>query len=409
MTSAQQTFVIVGASLAGAKAAETLRSEGFDGEIVLIGEEPDHPYERPSLSKAFLRGESGADEAFVHGEGFYRENDVTLRVATSVNAIDVKQRTVCLEGRAEIRYDALLLATGSRARRLSVPGADLAGIHYLRTLRDAHALRDAVSTATRVAVVGAGWIGSEVAASIRQRDVAVSVIDPGEVPLRHVLGPEVGAVYRDLHVEHGVEFHLGSGVDAFVGDSAVEGVRTSDGVAIPADLVVVGVGAEPRVELARAAGLDVDGGIAVDPQLETSVPGVFAAGDVAAAFHPLFGRRIRVEHWANALNQGVTAAKNMLGTHTPYERIPYFFSDQYDLGMEYSGYAPTWDRVIFRGDPSTREFIALYVRDDKVVAALNANVWDVTESLQALIRNESPADDARLADLNIPLDDLVTV
>src|SRR5262249_20098614 len=333
------TFVIVGASLAGAKAAETLRAAGFDGRVVLVGEEPDRPYERPALSKTFLRAESSADDAFVHAPAFYSDSDIELRLDTVVDLIDVRERAVRFDDGVELQYDAVLLATGSRPRRLRIPGAELPGIHYLRTLRDAQTLRDAVRGATRVAVIGAGWIGSEVAASIRQLGVDVAIVDPAPLPLLKVLGREVGMVYRDLHAEHGVELHLGTGVDSFVGDRAVEGVRASDGSVISADLAVVGIGAEPRLDLAHAAGLDIEGGIAVDAYLESSVPGVFAAGDVAAAWHPSLGRRIRVEHWANALNQGVGAAKNMLGAAVPYQRVPYFFSDQYDLGMEYTGYA----------------------------------------------------------------------
>jgi 3-phenylpropionate/trans-cinnamate dioxygenase ferredoxin reductase subunit len=405
----RQTHVIVGASVAGAKAAETLRSEGFDGRVVLFGAERYPPYARPSLSKQLLRGETDAKDAFVHRDGFYEQNDIELRVGTYVQEVDTQSRVVTLDTGESTGYDRLLLATGARPRRLRVPGADLAGIHFLRDLDDNAALRADLQSAPRVAVVGAGWIGSEVAASIRQLGHEVALIDPSRVPLARVLGDEVGAVYRDLHAAHGVDVHLGTQVDGFIGDHRVAGVRTSEGTDIEADLVVVGVGVKPRIELAQRAGIDIDGGIAVDELLRTSAPDVFAAGDVAAAWHPRLGQRIRVEHWANAQNQGIAAAKNMLGAAIPYDRVPYFFSDQYELGMEYSGYATDWDRVVFRGDPATREFIAFWIADERVVAAMNANVWDVVDVLQSLIASRQTVDDARLIDPDVPIAALAPV
>ncbi len=407
MTPKQSTHVIVGASVAGAMAAETLRAEGFDGRVVLIGSEPHRPYERPPLSKQLLRGESDTADAFVHADSFYKDHDIELRVGARVHEILPPSQVVTVDHGESIHYDRLLLTTGARSRRLRVRGADLPGVHYLRDLDDNKTLRADLQSAARVAIVGAGWIGSEVAASVRQLGFDVALIDPGTVPLGAVLGPEVGAVYRDLHAAHGVELHLGMTVDRFLGTTSVAGVRTTDGNEIAADLVVVGIGAEPRIELARRAGLLIDGGIAVDEMLQTSVPGVFAAGDVAAAWHPTLGRRIRIEHWANAQNQGIVAAKNMLGAAIPYNRVPYFFSDQYDLGMEYSGYASSWDRVAFRGDPATREFIAFWIAGNQVVAAMNANVWDVTETLQALVRSQQPVDESRLVNPDVPLEALV--
>lgn len=402
----RQTHVIVGASLAGAKAAETLRSEGFQGRVVLVGAEHERPYQRPPLSKQLLRGEGKAEDAFVHEATFYDDHDIELRLDTRVHDIEPGAHVIHLRDGDPIGYDRLLVATGARPRALRVPGAQLDGIHYLRDLRDNEALRKALQSTSRVAVVGGGWIGSEVAASARQLGVDVALIGSGSSPLAGVLGPEVGAVYRDLHAEHGVDLHLGQRVDGFVGRHSVAGIKTADGATIDADLVVVGVGVEPRVELAARAGLDLDGGIAVDELLQTTVPDIFAAGDVAAAWHPRFSRRIRVGHWANAQNQGIVAAKNMLGAAIPYDRVPYFFSDQYDLGMEYSGYAPSWDRVVFRGDPQTREFIAFWISHDRVVATMNANVWDVAEPLRALIEAGQAVDEARLADPHVPLDRL---
>jgi len=400
---ASQTFVIVGASLAGAKAAETLRAEGFSGRVVLIGEEASRPYERPPLSKDYLRGEKGFDAAAVHDEGFYDANAIELRTSTTATAIDPGASEVTLDSGERIAYDRLLLTTGAVPRRLSVPGADLVGVHYLRSLADADALRQVVTASRRVVVIGAGWIGAEVAASARQLGAEVAMVELASVPLERVLGPEVGAVYRDLHAEHGVELHLGVGVESLRGTAAAEEVRLSDGTVLPAEAVVVGVGVTPRVELARTAGLTLDNGVVVDEHLATSAPGIYAAGDVANAFYPLYGTHIRLEHWSAALNQGPAAAKNMLGEPTAYDKVPYFFSDQYDLGMEYRGWAPSWDQVIFRGDPAAREFIAFWVRRGRVLAAMNANVWDAGEALEALIRAGRPLDPAHLVDPDVDL------
>lgn len=405
----RQTFVIVGASLAGAKAAETLRGEGFDGRLVLIGEEAERPYERPPLSKDHLRGQDEPGSIFVHHEGFYAEHDIELRSSTRVTAVHPGEARIETDDCEVIGYDRLLLATGARPRRLKVPGSDLDGIHYLRTVQDCDRLGAALVSASRLAVVGAGWIGSEVAASARQLGVEVVLIDPLATPLERVLGPEVGAVYRDLHARHGVELRLNTSVDAFAGDHSVEGVRTAGGEVIPADVVVAGIGVEPRTDLAAAAGLDLDNGITVDEYLCTSAPGVYAAGDVAAAWHPDLRQRIRVEHWANALNQGAVAAKNMLGLPTVYDRVPYFFSDQYDLGMEYAGYTTSWDEVVFRGDPTSGEFLAFWIDDGLVVAGMNANTWDVNDAIQDLIRSRHPIPLDRLADPAVPLTELAAV
>ena len=390
------TFVIVGAGLAGAKAAEALREEGFDGRVVLVGAEPERPYERPPLSKGYLRGESGREKAYVHPESFYAEREIELRLATAVEAIDPGAHEVVL-GAERLRYDRLLLATGAEPRRLIAAGADLDGIHQLRTFADADALRERLDGGGRVVVVGAGWIGSEVAASARQRGLEVTVIEPLSVPLERVLGPEVGGVYRDLHRDHGVDLRLGTGVVAFEGDERVARVRTTDGDAVECDFVVVGVGVAPRVGLAQAAGLAVGDGVLVDAALRTSAPDVFAAGDVASAEHPFLDRRIRVEHWANAIDQGAAAARSMLGRDVAYDRIPYFFSDQYDVGMEYAGHAAGWDEVVLRGDPAGREFIAFWLADGRVVAGMNVNVWDVNEQIQALIRSRRRVDREELA------------
>jgi 3-phenylpropionate/trans-cinnamate dioxygenase ferredoxin reductase subunit len=402
-----KTFVIVGASLAGAKAAEELRNQGFDGDVKLIGSEPERPYERPPLSKDYLRGESERDKAHVHDEDFYAEHDIELLTGETVSALDPAGGRVTLDGGRELEFDRLLLTTGAEPRRLEVPGADLEGVHYLRTLADSDLLRERLDGGGRVAVVGAGWIGSEVAASARQRGLDVTVIDPLELPNERIFGREVGEFYRDVHAGHGVELLLGDGLEAFEGDGAVQRIRTSSGKTVECDFAVIGVGVAPRVELGRQAGLEVDNGVLVDEQLRSSAPNVFAAGDVANAWHPFFEQRIRVEHWANALNQGPAAARSMLDQDVSYDRIPYFFSDQYEVGMEYSGYATGWDEVVFRGDRDGGEFVAFWLRDGRVLAGMNVNVWDVTEQVQALIRSRQIVDVASLTDPDTALESIV--
>jgi 3-phenylpropionate/trans-cinnamate dioxygenase ferredoxin reductase component len=404
-----QTFVIVGASLAGAKAAEKLRQEGFDGRVVLVGAEDERPYERPPLSKDYLRGEVGREKVYVHDEAFYAEHDIELRLGRTAESLDASGRELELDDGERLRYDRLLLATGAEPRCLSIPGAELDGVLYLRSVQDSDGLRARLDRGGAVVVVGAGWIGAEVAASARQRGLEVTVLDQLGVPLERVLGEEVGAIYRDIHIDHGVHMQLGTGVEAFEGDKTVERVRTSDGRELECDFVVVGIGVQPRTALAARAGLAVDNGVLVDEHLQTSVPGVFAAGDVANAQHPFYGDRIRIEHWANALNQGPAAARNMLGRSAAYERLPYFFSDQYEVGMEYSGFARASDRVLLRGDPAAREFIAFWVSEDRVVAGMNVNVWDVTEAIQRLIRERVEVDERRLADPDVPLEELAPV
>ena len=404
MTTTNRKVIIVGGSLAGASAAFAIRNAGFDGGVTLVGEERHLPYERPPLSKDYLRGEVGREKVYVHDEGFYAEHDIELRLGRSGVSLDTSSNELALHGGERLRYDRLLLATGAEPRRLPIPGAELDGVLYLRSVEDSDALRGRLDRGGAVVVVGSGWIGAEVAASARQRGLEVTVVDPLSVPLERVLGVEVGTIYRDIHSEHGVQMLMGTGVEAFQGDKAVERVRTSDGQELDCDFVVVGVGVQPRIRLAERAGLAVDNGVLVDERLQTSVPGVFAAGDVANAHHPFYGERIRVEHWANALNQGPAAARNMLDQPAAYDRLPYFFSDQYEVGMEYTGFARAWDRVIFRGDPATREFVAFWLVEDRVVAGMNVNVWEVTDPIKRLILERVAVDDRRLADPDVPLD-----
>jgi 3-phenylpropionate/trans-cinnamate dioxygenase ferredoxin reductase component len=398
----QSTLVVIGAGLAGAKAAEAAREAGHEGRIVLVGDEAHVPYERPPLSKAVLRGEAGPDSAQVHPAGFYEDHDLELR-AERVVAFDTDRRRVELAGGDTLPFDRAVLATGAEPRRLSVPGVELEGVHYLRTVDESVRLRDAIRASGRVAVIGAGWIGSEVAASARQMGADVVLIAPSSVPLQRVVGDRIGDVFRKLHADNGVELRLGAGVRELHGARSVEEVVLADGTAEAADLVVIGVGVAPRTELAGAAGVRLDDGIVVDRHLESNVAGISAAGDVANAWHPHYRRHVRVEHWANALNQGAAAGRNAAGRREPYDRLPYFFSDQYDLGLEYVGLGAPDDHVVVRGDLDAREFIAFWHRDGAVTAAMNVNVWDVVDDLKSIIAAGHDVDLARLGDPALPV------
>lgn len=409
------TYVIVGASLAGAKAAQTLREEGFDGRVVLIGDDPHRPYERPPLSKGYLLGSEDESAAYVHDDGFYAEHDIETLLGVRVSAIDRQARTVTYgPGGERIGYDKLLLTTGARPRPLNVPGGDDAGLFYLRTMDDSAKLRSRLSGGgARVVVVGGGWIGLEAAAAARGYGCPVSLVEPEETPLYRSLGPEAGGVFADLHRRNDVDLRLRTGVTEIRRDGDAYTVVAADGTELPADVVIVGVGARPNDELAREAGLETDNGILVDSALRTADPDIYAAGDVANAYHPVIGGRLRVEHWDNALNGGPVAARAMLGHDVTYEPVPYFFSDQYDLGMEFAGIvAPgEYDEVVVRGDVApkddgTLEFIAFWTSRGRVVAGMNVNIWDVNESIQALIRSAVPVDKAKLSDPEMPLDEL---
>jgi 3-phenylpropionate/trans-cinnamate dioxygenase ferredoxin reductase component len=382
-----RTFAVVGTGLAGGKAVEALRDEGFDGRLVLFGTEPHRPYERPPLSKDYLLGKAERDSVFVHPADWYTAHDVDLRLETTVAGLD-RHAHELITGHDALRYDKVLLATGATPRRLQVPGADLPGVRYLRSLDDSDALKAAFRPDAKVVVIGAGWIGLETAAAARTAGAAVTVL--------RVLGPTVAAVFADLHRANGVDARFEVSVAAIRpaddDPSVVGGVELGDGTVVDADVVVVGIGVAPNVDLARAAGLEVDDGVLVDASLRTSDPDVFAVGDVANAEHPVLGRRIRVEHWANALNQPAVAAKAMLGGDAVYDRLPYFFTDQYDLGMEYLGYAGADDDVVVHGDLDGREFVALWQREGKVVAGMNVNVWDVGDRIREMILSGEPAE-----------------
>ena len=408
------TFVIVGGGLAGAKAVEALRDSDFDGQIILFAEEEHLPYERPPLSKEYLAGKKTLSDFTVQNSDWYREHDVDLRLAARVSALDPAAHTVGLPDGTTVHYDKLLLATGSASKRPPIPGSDAAGVHYLRTYDDAEALNSVLVEGSSLAVVGAGWIGLEVAASARQRGVNVTVVETAKQPLMAALGETVGEVFATLHREHGVDLRLQAQVEEITKADGAEGKATGlkmrDGSTAAADAVLVAVGAKPNIELAEQAGLSMgDGGVLVDASLRTSDPDIYAVGDIAAAEHPLFATRIRTEHWANALKQPAVAVAGMLGKPGEYDELPYFFTDQYDLGMEYVGHAPSFDRVVFRGDVASREFVAFWLgADNRVLAGMNVNIWDVLDDVKALIRSRTPIDADRLADPQSPLSELLS-
>jgi 3-phenylpropionate/trans-cinnamate dioxygenase ferredoxin reductase component len=401
--------LIVGGGLAAAKTAEALRAGQFRGPITVLGDEPHRPYERPPLSKAYLQGTAERDSVFVHAASWYGDHDVDLRLGAPAVTLDRDDHRVTLADGTSVGYDRLVLATGSSPRPLDVPGEDLAGVHHLRRIEDSDGIRAAFARAGRVVIVGSGWIGLETAAAARAAGAAVTVLGRSALPLLRVLGPELAGLFAELHRDHGVDLRSGAGVGAITGrDGAVTGVDLTDGTHLDADTVVVGVGAAPNEGLARDAGLDVDDGILVDEHLRTSDPDVFAAGDVANAWNPFLQRRIRVEHWANALNQPMVVAAGILGRDAAYDRLPYFYSDQYDLGMEYVGYAAPgeYDEVVVRGDRGSRELIAFWLSEGRVLAGMNVNVWDVVEPVRALILSRRAVDVARLADPGTPLEDV---
>jgi 3-phenylpropionate/trans-cinnamate dioxygenase ferredoxin reductase subunit len=404
-----RTFVIVGGGLGGAKAAEALRERGFDGKVILLADEEHLPYERPPLSKDFLAGKKSLGDFTVHDSDWYRNNKIELRTSTEAVAIDPTAHTVTLSDDTSVHYDKVLLATGSRPRWLSIPGAESTGVHYLRKFDDASNLDTTLKEGSSLAVIGAGWIGLEVAASARARGVDVIVVESAKTPLSGAVGEEVGKVFAQLHRDHGVDLRLDTEVkEITTEDGKATGLKLGDGSAITADRVLIAVGAQPNIEIAERAGLSIeDGGVLVDASLRTSSPDIYAVGDIAAAEHPLFEERIRTEHWANALKQPDVAVAGMLGEPSEYKELPYFFTDQYDLGMEYAGYAPDYQQVVFRGDKDGREFVAIWLDSDKrVLAGMQVNIWDALDDIKNLIRKKSPVDPDKLADPEVSLGDV---
>jgi 3-phenylpropionate/trans-cinnamate dioxygenase ferredoxin reductase subunit len=402
-----ETFVIVGASLAGGGAAATLRQEGFDGRVILIGAEPQPPYERPPLSKEYLRGESSFEQTLVQSSDFYGENGIETRFGVRASRVDPAKKVIELDGEEGVAYDKLLVATGGRNRRFPVPGLDLEGVYDLRTMADCERIRAEIGPGRKAVVVGMGFIGSEVAASLRQSGVNVVVVDRNKVPLRRVLGEEVGQVIEVIHRDHEATLIFEDTVAAFKGADRVERVVTQGGRRIECDFVVVGLGVEPVTELLADTGAEIDNGIAVDEFCRTGVEGIYAAGDVANHYHPVFERRIRVEHWQNALNQGPAAARNMLGKDEPYDDIPWFWSDQYDFNLQYTGFHTEWDEVIVRGSMEERNFVAFYRKDERVLAAVAVNRGKDLRRSMRLIKAQRPVDATKLQDPDVDLRALV--
>ena len=401
-----ERVVIVGGGLAAAKTAEALRDEGYAGSIVLFAAEPHVPYERPPLSKGFLKGEQSADETIVLPESWYAEHDVELRLGTEVTAVDADAHEVEAADGSRTAYDKLVLATGASPRRSDLPGADLDGVLYLRTLEDSERLREAFQQGRNVVLIGGGWIGLEAASAARDAGANVTVLEMTAQPLLGVLGPKLGQSFADFHREHGVDLRTGVTVAAI--EPAADGrraasVRLADGTTIPADIVLVGIGAVPNTQLATSAGLALDNGILVDAQGRSSNPDIFGVGDVANAETPALGQRVRVEHWANALDRPPSVAKGLLGKAGDFDKLPFFFSDQYDLGLEYSGRSGREDDLVVRGDLDGREYVAFWLDGDRVTAGMNVNVWDVQDDIQALIASHEPVDRDKLADPDVPL------
>ncbi|HSE69415.1 MAG TPA: FAD-dependent oxidoreductase [Nocardioidaceae bacterium] len=404
--SSSGTVVIVGAGLAAAHAVAALREGGYDGHVLVYGSEPHHPYERPPLSKGYLLGTTDPAAVFAHPASWYDEHDVDLRLGSTVTALDLASHHV-MAGSDRQRFDKLLLATGAQPRRLPMADDSGAPVAYLRTIENSDRLRSAFTSGARVVIIGAGWIGLEVAAAARLAGAEVDVVETLEQPLLRVLGAEVGQVFADLHRDHGVTLRLGVQVSQIRGDANGADVLLADGTRLEADLVVVGIGVNPDVELARTAGLAVDDGVLVDASLRTSHPDVFAAGDVANAEHPRLGRRVRVEHWDNAIRQGAAAGRSLLGEDVAYDRLPYFFTDQYDLGMEYVGHVGPegYDEVILRGDVPGRVFTAFWVSKGRLVAGMHAGDWDAIGPIRTMVTS-GVVDLDTLRDPGIPLAEL---
>jgi 3-phenylpropionate/trans-cinnamate dioxygenase ferredoxin reductase subunit len=409
MADSPKRIVVIGGGLAAAKAAEALRDQGFSGALTVVSDEPDLPYERPPLSKEYLQGKAEFDKAIVHPASWYQEHDVDLRLSTAAMSIDRDARTITLADGDRLPYDRLLLATGAIPRRLNLPGSD--ALQYLRTHRDSDVLKENFAEGKRVVIIGAGWIGLETAAAARNAGADVTIIEMAELPLITVLGREMAQVYADVHRDHGVDLRFNAKLEEITLDNegAATGVRLADG-SVDADMVIAGVGVAPEDSLARNAGLEVDNGILVDSGLRTSDPNIWAVGDVANHDHPVLKRRIRVEHWANALNQPAVAVASMLGDSTAkYDRLPYFYSDQYELGMEYVGYVTRdgYDQVVVRGSTQDREFVAFWLDGDRhVLAAMNVNVWDVPDAIRPVILERREVDPERLADSSVGYADL---
>ncbi|MHA7306303.1 NAD(P)/FAD-dependent oxidoreductase [Arthrobacter sp. TMN-49] len=409
-TSVTPGMVIIGGGLSGATAAETLRKQGYAGAVTIVAQEAEIPYQRPPLSKGFLAGKEGEDALLPLPASWYPEHNVTLLTGISATALDPRSHTVTLSNGGTLSYAKVLLATGAAARRISCPGVDLQGVHTFRTKADSLALRGLLSGGGKnVVMIGSGWIGMEIAATATELGNHVAVLGVAEVPLSAALGTELGTVFTERHQEAGVRFVLPASAAEIRGtDGHVTSVLTTTGVTLPADVVIVAVGVVPNIGLAQAAGLTINNGIEVSASLQTSHADVFAAGDVANSWHPFTGAHARSEHWANAIASGKVAAQSMVGQDAALDAIPYFYTDQFDLGMEYSGFGElTRDaELVIRGSLKKREFIAFWVAEGRVVAGMNVNIWDVQDAIRALILSRRIVDTRALAEPQTPLEDI---
>lgn len=402
-------LVIVGGGLAAAKSAEHLRLQGYTGPVTIFAGEDHLPYERPPFSKDYLQGKSEFDQALVHPKQWYAVNHVNVRQATSVVALDPVDKKLRTSAGDTVDWDTLILATGSAPRRLPLPGTDAQNVYYLRTVEDSTAIREHFGPGRRLVLIGGGWIGLEIAAAAQLAGTEVTILEGAAQPLLAVLGPEISPHFAKLHTDHGVNLRCSVKItEVATANGRAAGVLLADGEVVPADAVVIGIGVAPQIELAQAAGLKTENGVLVDSALQSSNPDIYAVGDIANHNHPVLERRVRVEHWATALNQPAAVAASITGTRTEYTELPYFFSDQYDLGMEYIGHAPngSYDRIIVRGDPSVREFMAFWVNArNQVLACMNVNIWDVMDDFKALILSRKGVDPAKLADPSVHLGD----
>ena len=403
----RRTIVIAGASMAGARAADTLRTEGFDDRIVLVGAEPEPPYERPPLSKGFLQGSVSEADFRLHEVDWYAEQGIDLRLGTRVFELNITARVVTLKTGETLNYDQLLIATGATPRRLKIPGSDLAGVHYLRSIADARAIRERLERATCVVIVGMGFIGAEIAAVARQAGKDVVALEAGELPMLAALGHEAATRMAWVHREHGVDLHLNDGVVAFRGDGRGEQVVTASGATINCDLVIVGIGVEPATAWLDGSGVRVERGVVVDEFCRTNVPDVFAAGDVARSWHPGYGEYLLVEHFDNAGNQGAAAAKSMLGKEEAYAPLPYFWSDQYDLSLQFAGHNAGHDQVVTRGTAESGSWSAFYLRQGHFVATLSVNRFKDFSAARRLLRAGKPVSAEQLADEEVELKSLL--
>lgn len=391
-------LVIIGAGQAAAAVIDGLRGAGDERSVLLIGNEGERPYERPGLSKEVLLGDAQSDSVYIHDQAYYDTHGVQTRLDDAATGIDPASSTVTLASGETATYTDLVLATGATPRRLPIPGMDLPGVHTLRRIPDSQAIKATFGQGRRIVIIGGGWIGLEVAAAARQAGSEVTVLEAAGLPLENTLGQRLGRHFADLHTSHGATLRTGSAV-AIEGATHATGVRVDDET-LPADAVVVAVGAAPNLDLAEAAGLPVDGGVKVDEHLRAAEH-IYAVGDIANAHNTTLGHRLRVEHWDNAARQGQLAGRVLAGGSDVYDWHPYFFTDQYDLGMEYVGRGAPEDDVVIRGDMSAGEFLAFWLRDGVLTAGMNVNIWDVNDQIRGLLG--TTVDPARLADADIPL------